>query len=142
MIHVLDWTSIVIPLVIAAPAYVFAALTYLESRRQRELLESMTKAIPFVSPRRRKRRQAPKKAAPAPAPSAPNTHGLVSVPQWGPPSPTFALQQRAEERRLLKLQLEREREQWKRQKDVAKAIGWIVDHLGSSEEDEEEYEDE
>jgi hypothetical protein len=50
----------------------------------------------------------------------------------------LALKQKAEERRLLKLQLLREKEQWKRQKDVARAIGWIIDNLGSSEEDEEE----
>lgn len=137
-----DWTSIVIPVVIAAPAYIFAALTYLESRRQRELLESMTKAIPFVSPRRRKRRQTPMRTALVPSPPPSNTFGLIPVPQSQPPSPKLALQQKAEERRLLKLQLERERDQWKRQKDVAKAIGWIVDHLGSSEEDKEEYEDE
>lgn len=139
---VVDWTSAAIPVIIAGPAYAFAALTYLESRRQRELLETMTKAIPFVSPRRRKRRSAPKKPVATPGPPPPNMYGLVTVPQAAPSSAKLVLQQKAEERRLLKLQLEREKEQWKRQKDVAKAIGWIVDHLGSSEEDEEEYEDE
>jgi hypothetical protein len=49
VIPLADWTTVFIPLIIAAPAYGFAALTYLESRRQRELLETMTEAIPFVS---------------------------------------------------------------------------------------------
>jgi AmiR/NasT family two-component response regulator len=39
----------------------------------------------------------------------------------------------------LELELRQQREQWKRQKDVAKAIGWVLDRMGSDEE--EEYED-
>ena len=42
----------------------------------------------------------------------------------------------AEERRRLKLELEREKEQWRRQKDIAKAIGWVLDRIGSDEEDD------
>jgi AmiR/NasT family two-component response regulator len=45
---------------------------------------------------------------------------------------------RAEERRSLKLELEREKEQWRRQKDIAKAIGWVLDRMGSDEEDEDD----
>lgn len=41
---------------------------------------------------------------------------------------------------MLKLELEREKEQWRRQKDIAKAIGWVLDRIGS--DDEDEYEDE
>ena len=51
-----DWAAVIISVGVSVPAYIFAGLTYLESRRQRELLETMTKAIPFVSTRRRKRR--------------------------------------------------------------------------------------
>jgi hypothetical protein len=137
---VVDWTSVVIPVIIAAPAYAFAALTYLESRRQRELLETMTKAIPFVTPRSRRVRTPAKKPAPAPGPSPPK-FGLGHIYDPQDSAPKLALQQKAEERRLLKLQLEREKEQWRRQKDVSKAIGWIINHLGSSEEDEEDYEE-
>jgi len=44
----------------------------------------------------------------------------------------------AEERRRLKLELEREKEQWRRQKDIAKAIGWVLDRIGSDEVDDED----
>ena len=137
-----DSVSILISLAVALPAYVFAGLTYLESRRQRELLETLTRAIPLLTPTRPRRRTTPRKRKP-PTTAVTPASAIVAPSAPSPAAQArIALQQRAEERRLLKLQLERERAQWNRQKDVAKAIGWIVDHLGSSEEDEEDEEDE
>jgi hypothetical protein len=138
---VFDWLSIALPVAIALPAYLFAGLTYLESRHQRELLETLTKAIPLLSPPRPRRKSAPRKRKSTQTALPPGSFSLRTPGPAPSDAARLALQQKAEERRLVKLQLEREREQWKRQKDVAKAIGWVVDHLGSSEEDEE-YEEE
>ncbi len=124
----IDWTTIAISAIVSAavavPAYAFAALTWQESRKQRLLLETITKTIPFVS---RPRRRSASRRATTPSPTA-----LAVRPN------KLELQQRAEERKRLKLQLEQEKEQWRRQKDVAKAIGWLVDRLDSSDDDEED----
>ena len=136
-----DWLSVAISVAIAGPAYTFAALTYLESRRQRELLETLTRAIPMLGTRRARRRSTRAKAPSRPAVVPPGTLVFPVAPVVPKPDARLALQQKAEERRLLKLQLEREKEHWRRQKDVAKAIGWIIRNLGSSDEDEEDEDD-
>ena len=59
----------------------------------------------------------------------------VAVP---PPTYVELRRQRAEERRRLELELKREKEQWRRQKDIAKAIGWVLDRIGSDEDEEDE----
>ena len=38
----------------------------------------------------------------------------------------------------MKLDLEREKLQWQKNKDIVKGLAWIVDHLNSDEEDEDE----
>jgi hypothetical protein len=38
----------------------------------------------------------------------------------------------------LELQLRQQREQWKRQKDVAKAIGWVLDRIVSEDEEQDD----
>jgi len=38
-----------------------------------------------------------------------------------------------------KLLGQREQQQWNRMKDIAKAIGWILEHAEDEEEDEDEY---
>ncbi len=74
------------------------------------------------------------------------TANIAPAPAFGSKAPTAAeqaripLAQQREERKRLELQLRQQREQWKRQKDVARAIGWVLDRMGSDEEDEE-YED-
>jgi hypothetical protein len=114
---VVDWISQGLPIVVSAIALGFAALTWLESRRQRQLLETMVKSIVLITRRRRSAKR-PK----------------TSVP----PSPDPA-KAAAEERRKLRLELEREKLQWRKNRDVAKAIGWFVEQLaaGDDEEDDE-----
>lgn len=103
-------------LLTAVGAIVFAALTWLESRKQRQLLETFTKALPFLA---RTRRRPPTKGSGGSA----------------------ALQAAAEERRRLKLELEREKLQWRQNRDIAKAIGWFADRIsideGNNAEDNE-----
>lgn len=118
-----DWTSVV-PFLVSVAAIIFGALTWLESRKQRHLLEIMAKTLPYVSRRRRTttRKREPKPSDPIPAP--------MSVAAGVAP-----IQTRAEERRRLKLQLEREKLEWRKNRDIAKAIGWLVDRVSESEDD-------
>lgn len=124
---VVDWTSIGISVAISIVAIAFAALTWLESRKQRRLLETMMKALPYAT--RRKRRTSRGQGAARP-------HAIVpgSMPRL-----VDSLKAAAEERRRLRVELEREKHEWQKSKDVAKALGWILERLGES---DEEYEDE
>ena len=107
-----DW----IPLTISAFAIIFAALTWWESRKLRQLAQTIFKALPFLA---RSRRKVAKKPVPDPAKAA-------------------AVKAAAEERRRLKLELEREKLEWRKNRDIAKAIGWLVDRMGEDEYDDEE----
>jgi hypothetical protein len=101
-----------ISLSVAVAAILLALLSWWEARRHSELLQSMAKSLAYIA---RTRRSSGKPAATTPPPSS--------------------IQQRAEERRSLKLELQREKEQWRRQKDIAKALGWLVDRLSEDEDD-------
>ena len=124
-----DWVSLGLSL-ISVGAIVFAALTWLESRKHRKLLETMVKTLPFIA---RPRRKPTKKKEPKPQkPTIPSL-----VPAVSPlPDP---IKTAAEERKRLKLELEREKIQWQKSKDIAKAIAWVLDRM---DEGEDEYDDE
>ena len=123
---VVDWASAG-PILISVAAIVFAALTWLESRKQRHLLETMVKTLPYVARQRRAgtRKKEPKVAPAVPAP-------VVIAPAVGPARAA------AEERRRLRLQLEREKLEWRKNKDIAKAIGWLVDRMNEGDDSDEE----
>ena len=101
----------VISLLVAGVAVSIAALTYLESRKQRKLFEKVAKALPVIATRRRK--SAAKE-----------------------PGTTPAAQEAAEDRRRLKLELDREKHEWRKNRDIAKALGWILERMN-----EDDYED-
>lgn len=50
------------------------------------------------------------------------------------------LAQRREERKRLELQLRQQREQWKRQKEFVRVIGWVLDRMRTDEEEDYEAE--
>ncbi len=131
-----DLSSVAISFAVAAPAYCFAGLTWMESRKQRRLLETVTKALPYVRGSRRRKRP------PRPVDSSTRTSGTVGNQALAlaprPPTAAQVLEQRREERKRLELEFRKEREQWRRQKDMAKAIGWFIDRLGEGEEEDEE----
>jgi len=83
-------------------------MTWLESRKQRKLLEKMTERPPVRKPRRRPRPKVSKTAALA----------------------TTAL---AEERRRQKLQLERDKHEWRKNSDIAKALRWLFEQMNEDE---------
>jgi hypothetical protein len=101
-----------VSLSVAIVAIAVALLSWWEARRHSELLQSMAKSLAYIA---RTRRSVGKSATAVPS--------------------TTSIQQRTEERAGLRLELEREKEHWKRQKDIAKAIGWIIDRMGEEEED-------
>lgn len=117
----------------AGAAIVFAGLTYLEARRQRQLSEVMVGSLAFIE------RTSKRRAPPAPRPQR-NTQPKASPTSLSSSRDLQELElaRRREERKQLELQLRQQREQWKRQKDVAKAIGWVLDRLGTDEEEEED----
>jgi hypothetical protein len=121
-LFVVDWGSLG-PALVSVGAIVFAALTWLESRKQRQLLETVVKTLPYVSGRRR---TTAKKRVLDPTRPVPQSKGTVPV--------VDPIKSAAEERRRLRLELERERLEWRKNRDIAKAIGWLLDRMGESED--------
>lgn len=113
----------------AVGAMAFAALTYWESRKQRQLLETMVKAFPYVARSRRKARRT--------GPGRPQGSPQLVTPPGAPPviDPVRA---GAEERRRLKLELEREKLQWRKSRDIAKTIAWVLDRIDEGEDENNE----
>jgi hypothetical protein len=130
-----------VSIAVAFAAAVIAGLIWYETRKQRELLEkqgklleTLTRSIPLITPRRRAPRS--RTVDPARANSsadssiiARQTQPLITSTPLVPRRPTAS--ELAEQRRLAKIELEREKLQWRKNKDVAKAIGWFLDRLDS-----------
>jgi hypothetical protein len=131
---VVDWSAVAISVAVSVPAFAIAILTWIESRKQSQLLKTMVETLPLLTPK-------PKRRSPRKRPAAPpGTTGLVSVPSPPQISRTQRLKEEAAERARLRRKLQQEREQWRRQKDVAKAIGWFIDRLDAREYDDEDDE--
>jgi len=89
-----------------------SALNWREARKQRKLLEEMaTTQAKTVRRSSRRRRRAKPKASPA----------------------AEAAKAAVEERRRLQLQLEREKHEWRKNRDIAKALGWFLDRMSEEE---------
>jgi len=124
-----DWISWA-PSLVSVAAILFAALTLLESRKQRRLLETMVKAMPYVTKPKKKSTKKKESKPRAPAiPSPPPSMAAVPATTIDP------IKAAAEERRRLRLELEREKLQWQKSKDVAKAIAWLLDRMDETEDD-------
>jgi len=141
-----------VSLTVALGAVVVSVFIYLETRKQRKLTEVMVKSLAFLQkpsiPRRGPKVSKPATPVPAPPgtaqPAPPNSRRIALAPVLTPKSPSpaeqarIALAARREERKRLELQLRQQREQWKRQKDVAKAIGWVLDRMDLDDEEDED----
>lgn len=110
-------------LVLSIIAVVIAGFSLLESRKKSnsireisELTKSIAESLEFIS-NRPKRKKATKDSEVA--------------------KQKLMVQQQAEERRNLKLRLQEQKHAWQKQKDVARAIGWIIDRIG----EDDDYED-
>lgn len=145
---------------VAAVAVVVAFRTWRESRRQRQLAEELRKltgvmveSLGYLAKSTKPPASSPRKPRPQVATQPPTSTSqspttqatlAVTVPTSPPPRiPTPAQQARLalatqrEERKRLQLQLRQQQDQWKRQKDIAKAIGWVLDRIDSDQEEEE-----
>lgn len=99
-------------------ALTIAAWSLWESRKRGKLLESIAESLRFLNKQGTRKR---------------NADYQLTTDVRRTEQQKFALAQQAEERRKLKLKLEEEKLKWHRQKDMAKAIGWIVDRLNEDE---------
>ncbi len=102
----------VVSLLLAGVAVVIAALTWLESWKLRQPFEKVAKALPLVARPRRK-------------------------PTGKQPSTPAVVQAAAEERRRLKLDLDREKHEWRKNRDIVNALGWIVERMNEDGYDDE-----
>lgn len=137
-------------LTIAIGAVVVSVFIYWETRNLRKLTQVMVESLAFIAktrrssrtsggPRRKPQSTTPQAAAVSLAPPTEQTPAIpaLSRPAAAAEPARIELAQRREERKRLELQLRQQREQWKRQKDFARAIGWVLDRMGSDEEDED-----
>lgn len=144
-------TITMLSVVVAVAASGFGAMNWLEARKSRHLLQTTLEALPYLADKRdepaRSQSVSSSLTAVSPVSLAASTAQVPrarSAPRKRrvPATSTafdiqrLTLKQQAEERRRLKLQLQQEREQWRQRKDIAKAIGWILDHIGNDVEDE------
>ena len=107
--------DIIISSIIALVAVIVAFISLLEGRKIRKLLETMIKTLPYTTRMKRPKSASNKKL---------NTDTALS-------------KARSDDIKRMKLELEKEKLQWQKNKDIAKGIGWIIDRLYS----DEEYED-
>ncbi len=110
--------DIIIPSIIGSAAIIVAIISLLEGRKRTKLLESMIKTLPYTT-----RKKRPKSA------SASNKKLNTD---------TALSKARSDDIKRMKIDLEKEKLQWKKNKDIAKGLAWIIDRLNT----DEEYEDE
>jgi|ACXJ01.1.fsa_nt_gi type III secretory pathway component EscV len=115
--------DIVISSVIGLVAVIIAIMSFLEVRKQAKqseeqtkLLETISKALPYTTGKRRTESASNK---------AVNSGQALS-------------QTKSNNIKQMKLDLEKEKLQWQKNKDIAKGIAWIIDRLNTDEEYEEE----
>ena len=138
-----------VSLTVAVGAIVVSVFVYWETRNLRKLTQVMVESLAFIAKSRRSSRT-PGRARKLPPSTSPQlSTATLAVPTSSPLTipaqprastaaglSRIAIAQQREERKRLELQLRQQREQWKRQKDVAKAIGWVLDRMGSDELEE------
>ena len=147
----------------AAAAVVVAVLPWRESRKQRHLAEEhrkltgvMVESLGYLAKSTKPPSTRHGTASPlvvtqpstttpqSAAAQAPLAETAPLTPTQRMPTPAqqvrLALAAQQEERRRLGLQLRQQQQQWKQQKDIAKAIGWVLNQIGSDDDDEKEEE--
>ena len=97
-------------------AIIVAIVSLLEGRKRTKLLETMIKTLPYTTKKKRTK-------------STPNKKSINEA----------ALSKaRADDIKRMKLELEKEKLQWQKNKDIAKGLAWIIDRLDSDDEDEDD----
>lgn len=102
-------------------ALAIASLSLWDSHRKGELLKDIAKSLKYIARQPRLANQPRKTTGP--------TNAVLDAQK-------IQLKQQQEERRRLKDDLERQKAAWRRQKDVAKAIGWIIDKINADDNED------
>ena len=108
--------NVIIPLGIGLVALIVAFISLLDGRKRTKLLETLIKTLPYTTRRKKPKATSNKKISPE----------------------TALSKARADDIKTMKLELEKEKLQWQKNKDIAKGLAWIIDRLGSDEEEEDE----
>ena len=108
--------NIIISLGIGLVAVIVAIVSLLESRKRTKLLETMIKILPYTTKKKRTK----------------------STPNKKLNNDTALSRARADDIKRMKLELEKEKLQWQKNKDIAKGLAWIIEHLGSDDEDDDQ----
>ncbi len=85
-----------------------------QSEKQTKLLETIANALPYTIKERKPKSVTDKKSK----------------------SPLVQNYKKSDDIKAMKLELEKEKLQWQKNKDIAKGISWIIDRLNSDDEDE------
>ena len=96
-------------------AIVVAIVSLLEGRKRTKLLETMIKTLPYTTKKKR----------------------TISTPNKKLINDTALSKAKSDDIKRMKLELEKEKLQWQKNKDIAKGLAWIIDKLDSGEEEDE-----
>lgn len=99
---------------ISLVAIMIAIVSVLEGRKRTKLLEAMIKTLPYTTKKKR----------------------IKSSSNRPPDTDTALSKVRSDDVKRMKLELENEKLRWQKNKDIAKGLAWIIDRLGSDEDDE------
>jgi biopolymer transport protein ExbB/TolQ len=119
--------DIIISSIISLIAVMVAILSFLEvkrqtkqsreqSEKQTKLLETISEALPYTIKGKKAKSNPDKKLS----------------------KDTALSKGRADDIKRMKLELEKEKLQWQKNKDIAKGLAWIIDRLDSDDEDEDD----
>jgi hypothetical protein len=109
-------TDTLISFGIGLVAIIVAIVSLLEGRKRTKLLETMIKTLPYTT----------------------RNKGTKSVVNRKSKNDTPLSKARSDEIRRMKLELEKEKLQWQKNKDIVKGLAWIIDRLDCDDEDEEQ----
>ena len=100
-------------LVGAIVAVMIAGFSLRESRKKSKLIESIAESMKFIASKSRRKKSATDKET---------------------EKRKIELKERTEERRRLQAQLQEQKQHYQRQKDLAKALGWLYDRISEADD--------
>ena len=96
-------------------AIIVAIVSLLEGRKRTKLLETMIKTLPYTTKKKRTKSNPDKKLS----------------------KDTALSMAKADDIKRMKLELEKEKLQWQKNKDIAKGLAWIIDRLDSDDDEDD-----
>ncbi len=108
--------DIIISSIISVVAVIVAFVSLLEGRKRTKLLETMIKTLPYTTKKKRTKLNPNKKLS----------------------KDTALSKAMADDIQRMRLELEKEKLQWQKNKDIAKGLAWIINRLDSYDEDKDD----